>query len=82
MQQFETAQFLPVFVRPRLSGELVCYARAVRAPGMAADGVRARSATPFNPWGVAMFRTIATVEPKSASEQTAFDKWFDQTIRS
>src|SRR6059058_5438645 len=28
-QQFETAQFLPVAVRGRLSGELVCYARTV-----------------------------------------------------
>src|ERR1700759_4417174 len=29
VQQFETAQFLPVAVRGRLSGDLVCYARAV-----------------------------------------------------
>ena len=29
MQQFETAQFMPVAVRARLSGELVCYARTV-----------------------------------------------------
>ena len=29
VQQFETAQFLPVPVRSRLSGELVCYARSV-----------------------------------------------------
>jgi hypothetical protein len=32
----------------------------------------------ISPWGVAMFRTIRTVEPKSASEQTAYAKWFDQ----
>jgi len=25
-----------------------------------------------------MFRTIRTVEPKLASEQTAYDKWFDE----
>jgi hypothetical protein len=25
-----------------------------------------------------MFRTLHTVEPKTASEQTAYDKWFDQ----
>ena len=25
-----------------------------------------------------MFRTLGTVEPKSASEQTAYSKWFDQ----
>src|SRR4029434_5040471 len=29
VQQFETAQFLPVAVRRRLGGELVCYARFV-----------------------------------------------------
>src|SRR5215212_5082305 len=28
-QQFETAQFLPVAVRGRLSGDLICYARSV-----------------------------------------------------
>ena len=31
-----------------------------------------------NPWSVAMFRTIRTVQPATASEQTAYDKWFDQ----
>ena len=31
-----------------------------------------------NPWGAAMFRTIRTAEPKLASEQTAYDKWFDE----
>ena len=29
VQQFETAQFLPIAVRARLSGDLVCYVRAV-----------------------------------------------------
>src|SRR5437899_3127898 len=28
VQQFETAQFLPIAVQARLSGDLVCYARA------------------------------------------------------
>jgi hypothetical protein len=31
-----------------------------------------------NPWGVATFRTLKTVEPKSASEQAAYSKWLDQ----
>src|SRR6185295_6383345 len=31
-----------------------------------------------NPWGVAMFRTLRTVEPRSASEQAAYAKWLDQ----
>jgi hypothetical protein len=77
MQQFETAQFMPVAVRPRLSGDLVCYARSVvhqEWPEMEA-GTLGNS---FNPWGVAMFRTMQTVEPQSNAEQAAFGKWFDQ----
>src|SRR5207253_9011022 len=33
----------------------------------------------LNPWGVALFRTLKTVEPKTASEQSAYDKWLEQT---
>ena len=77
-QQFETAQFLPVEVRARLSGELVCYARAVlhqEWPQMEAGGAGAT----LNPWGVALFRSLRTVEPETASEQAAYSKWLDQT---
>ncbi len=77
-QQFETAQFLPVAVRGRLSGDLVCYARAVvhtEWPQMESGSL---GDDEISPWGVAMFRTIRPVEPKSASEQTAYAKWFDQ----
>ena len=77
MQQFETAQFMPVAVRSQLSGELVCYGRAVvhqEWPEMESGGL----GSSINPWGVSMFKTIQTVEPQSNSEQTAFDKWFDQ----
>src|SRR3954467_7817066 len=31
-----------------------------------------------SPWGSTMFRTLQTVEPRTASEQTAYSKWFDQ----
>ena len=31
-----------------------------------------------NPWTLAMLRTLQTTEPRSASEQTAYSKWFDQ----
>ena len=31
-----------------------------------------------NPWGIAMFRTLKTVEPHSAVEQAAYGKWLDQ----
>ena len=76
-QQFETAQFFPVGARARLSGQLVCYARTVvhqEWPQMEA-GTLGES---LNPWVFAMFRTLMTVEPKSASEQAAYAKWLDQ----
>ena len=31
-----------------------------------------------NPWSLVMLRTLRTTEPRSASEQTAYSKWFDQ----
>jgi hypothetical protein len=76
-QQFETAQFFPVAARAPLSGELVCYARTViyqewpeMESGTLGDTV--------NPWGVATFRTLKTVDPQSPSEQAAYAKWLDQ----
>jgi hypothetical protein len=32
-----------------------------------------------NPWAVEMFRTLRTVEPRTATEQSAYDRWLDQT---
>jgi hypothetical protein len=76
-EQFETAQLMPVAVRGRFSGELVCYARSVvhqewpqMESGSLGDG--------YNPWTVAMFRTLRATEPHSASEQAAYGKWLDQ----
>jgi hypothetical protein len=76
-QQFETAQFLPPVARRRLSGELVCYARTV----IHQEWPRLEAGTlgdALNPWGAAMFRTVRTAKPRLASEQTAYDKWFDE----
>jgi hypothetical protein len=78
VQQFETAQFLPAGVRNRLTSELVCYGRSVVGqewPAME-DGTIGNA---INPWAVALFRTLKLVEPKAASEQSAYDKWLDQT---
>jgi hypothetical protein len=33
----------------------------------------------LNPWGLELFQTLRTVEPKTAVEQSAYDKWLDQT---
>ena len=76
-QQFETAQLFPIAARAPLSGELVCYARTVinkEWPQMQAGTL----GDTVNPWGVATFRTLRTVEPRSASEQAAYGKWLDQ----
>ena len=32
----------------------------------------------YNPWGNALFGTLKTVQPRSASEQAAYSKWLDQ----
>jgi hypothetical protein len=76
-QQFETAQFLPAAMRGRVSGELVCYARAVvhrEWPRMTAGTI---GDSP-NPWGVAVFRSLGAAEPRSPSAQAAFSKYLDQ----
>ena len=76
-QQFETAQLMPVAARAPLSGELVCYARSVvyqEWPRMESGSL----GEGYNPWGVTLFRTLKTVQPRSASEQAAYSKWLDQ----
>jgi hypothetical protein len=78
VQQFETAQFLPENVRPRLTGELVCYARSVvrqEWPRMQ-DGTVGNG---INPWGVALFRTLKLADPTTTVEEAAYGKWLDQT---
>jgi hypothetical protein len=76
-EQFETAQFMPVAQRARFSGELLCYARTVvhqEWPRMQSDTL----GNGYNPWGVTMFQTLKTVEPRTAAEQAAYGKWLDQ----
>jgi len=76
-QQFETAQLFPVSARARLSGDLVCYARTVihqEWPQMQAGTLGDK----VNPWGVATFRILRVVEPRSPTEQAAYAKWLDQ----
>ncbi len=77
-QQVETAQFLPDGTAPRLTGELVCYARSVTGTewGALETGTLHNR---VNPWGAAMYRTITTTDPRTATEQSAYDRWMDQT---
>jgi hypothetical protein len=78
IQQYETAQFLPASIRGDLSGQLECYGRHVvhqewpeMESGSAGDTI--------NPWAVGLFRTLRTARPESATEQSNYDKWLDQT---
>jgi len=76
-QQFEAAQFFPVGPRQRLGNELVCYARSV----VHREWPKMRSGTQgevFNPWGVAMFKTLKITNPRTPVEQMAYDKWLDR----
>ena len=77
-QQIQTAQFMPAPQARQLTGELICYARSVA--GTEWDAMRAGTlGDEINPWGVEMYRTISTVKPQSATEQSAYDRWMEQT---
>jgi hypothetical protein len=76
-QQFETAQFMPPAQRVALGDGLACYAAFV----VHQEWPRLEGGTQgneFNPWGVAMFRTLEEVQPDGPAEETAFSKWLDQ----
>jgi Protein of unknown function (DUF4239) len=77
-QQVETAQFFPAEAARELTGELTCYGRSV----VNDEWERMRAGTlgdAVNPWGVELFRTVQAVEPTTAAEQSAYDKWLEQT---
>ena len=78
VQQVENAQFFPRPVGGQLTGELVCYGRSV----VNDEWDRMRAGTlgdAINPWSVKLFRTLETVRPQTATQQSAYDKWLDQT---
>src|SRR3954452_18198411 len=78
-QQYEVAHLLPPAGGRRLAAELICYARSVvyeEWPRMQ-DGAQTDA---MNPWGVELFRTLRTIDPRTASEQTAYSKWLDQRL--
>jgi hypothetical protein len=77
IQQYETAQLMPTAASARFSGELVCYGRAVI--GLEWPQLQHGRQPSFNPWGLQLFRTLQTVDPKTAVEQAAYSKWLDQT---
>jgi hypothetical protein len=78
VQQLETAQLFPEETAYKLTGQVICYGRSV----VNDEWDRMRAGTlgdHVNPWGVEMFRTLQPVEPETASEQSAYDKWLEQT---
>lgn len=79
LQQVETAQFLPKGTATELTGELVCYGRSVA--GVEWLAVDAGTPDAPNPWGAEMFHTLRSVNPRTATEQSAYDRWMDQTAQ-
>jgi hypothetical protein len=80
LQQVQTAQFLPNDAAGELTAELACYARSVAGvewQALETGGLGDQ----INPWGVEMFRTISEVVPEDATEQSAYDRWMDQTAQ-
>src|SRR3954447_2439456 len=78
-QQYEVAHLLPRAGGRRLAAELICYGRSVvhqEWPRMQAG----TQTDAMNPWGVALFRSLRTVVPRTASEQAAYSKWLDQRL--
>ena len=78
-QQVQTAQFMPGDSAAELTGELSCYARSVAGTEWEAMG-EGRLGDRVNPWGVEMFKTVQRVDPRTATEQSAYDRWMDQTL--
>lgn len=77
-QQVQTAQFFPGDTAAQLTGDLTCYARYVVGPEWDAQA-NGSLGDNVNPWGVAMFKTISAVHPRGDTEQSAYDRWMDQT---
>lgn len=78
LQQVQTAQFLPDGTTAELTGELMCYARSV--VGVEWEAMDKGTLGNFiNPWGAEMFFTISAVNPRTPTEQSAYDRWMDQT---
>jgi len=78
VQQVENAQQFPPSVVSKLTGQLICYGRSV----VGVEWPRMQDGTigdAPNPWGLALFETYRGVQPATASQQSAYDKWLDQT---
>ena len=78
VQQVENAQLFPRADARRLTGQLLCYARTVVNDEWKRMETGTQGDTP-NPWGLKLFATVRGVQPRTASQQSAYDKWLEQT---
>jgi hypothetical protein len=76
-QQVEAAQFFPERAVGELTGELLCYGRTVVRQEWGRTAAHGQA--DVNPWSIELFRTLKTVEPTTASQQSAYDTWLGLT---
>ena len=78
LQQLADGAVLPGAGARRAHRELVCYGRSVAGEEweQLEDGTLA---TPSTPGASQMFRDRSAVEPEDGAEQSAYDRWLDQT---
>jgi hypothetical protein len=78
LQQVENAQLFPPAAGRELTGQLICYGRSVVNDEWDRMKSGAEGDAP-NAWAVPLFDTLRTVTPVTASQQSAYDKWLEQT---
>jgi Protein of unknown function (DUF4239) len=78
VQQIENAQLFPPAQAKELTGQLLCYARSVVNDEWERMESGNQGDAP-NPWGLTLFATFRGVQPETASQQSAYDKWLEQT---
>ncbi len=77
-QMVQTALLMPAGSPQQLTGELICCGRSV--VGTEWDAVGSGSVQDsVHPWGAALFRTVAALEPAGDTEQSAYDRWMSRT---
>ena len=77
-EQLETAQFFAPEVAAELTSSLVCYARSVA--GVQWQKMEDHTiGDSLNPWALELFSVLRTVEPDTVAQQSAYDRWLDQT---
>jgi len=77
-QQVETAQLFDPATASQLTEGLVCYARSVAGVQWQRMEDNTLGDT-LNPWAVQLFAVARAIDPATATEQSAYDRWMDQT---